>query len=93
MALIRGVNCLFPCPRCMVSEAKQGDLSVREPPRTAIKTQVTIREARAKRLVGEREDILKAARLRDVDVSTLSFSSISFRAMLNSLLTERLLED
>ena len=63
MALIQGVNCLFPCPRCMVSEAKQGNLLVGEPPQMVIKTQVTIWEAQAKRLVGEREDILKAAGL------------------------------
>ena len=66
----------------MISEAKQGDFLVREPPRTATKTEATIREAWAKRLVGEREDILKAAGLRDVDVSTLSSLSISFRAIL-----------
>ena len=63
MALIQGVNCLFPCPQCMVSEAKQDDLLVREPPRMATKTKAMIWEAQAKRLVGERKDILKAARL------------------------------
>jgi len=68
MALIRGVGSLFPCPRCLIPEAEQGNPLARAPLRTADDTRATIQEARGKRLAGEKEEILKAAGLRDVDV-------------------------
>jgi len=89
MALIRGVGSLFPCPRCLIPEAKQGDPSARAPLRTAVDTRATIQEARGKRLVGDKEEILKAAGLRDVDVCIYS----CFVLLLMTPITERFLED
>jgi hypothetical protein len=73
MALIRGVGSLFPCPRCLISGAIQGELSASAPLRTAAGTEATIQEARGKQLAGDREETLKAAGLRDVDVRLYSY--------------------
>lgn len=67
MALIRGVKCLFPCPQCLIPKAKQGSLSS-APLRTVAGTRAVIQEAREKRHAGDKEEVLKAAGLRDVDV-------------------------
>ena len=75
MALIRGVGSLFPCPRCLIPEVKLGDPSANAPLRTAANTKATIQEARGKKLLGEKEEILKAAGLRDVDVYLYSYHS------------------
>lgn len=92
MALIRGVNSLFPCPRCLVPGDKQGDISFRAPLRTATDTQATIQEARGKTQVGLAEETLKAAGLRDVDVRLRSYRSY-FALLLTISLTECVLED
>jgi len=68
MALIRGVGSLFPCPRCLISDIKLGDLSARAPLRTAADTKAIIQEAREKEFSGQTEETLKSAGLRDVDV-------------------------
>ena len=92
MALIRGVGSLFPCPRCLISEVKQGDPSASAPLRTAADTRATILEARGKQLVGEKEDVLKAAGLRDVDVRPFSYYN-RFTLRLNTSSIECILED
>ena len=74
MALIRGVNSLFPCPRCLISDVKLGDPSASAPLRTAVNTKATIQEARGKKLLGEKE-VLKAVGLRDVDACFYSYHS------------------
>jgi len=89
MALIRGVGSLFPCPRCLIPEAKQGDPLARAPLRTAANTRATIQEARGQRLVGSKEEMLKAVGLRDVDVCLCS----CFVLLLMTKITERILED
>ena len=63
MALIRGVGSLFPCPQCLISEAKLGDPLASAPLRTAAGTIDTIAGAQGKRLAGDKEDTLKAAGL------------------------------
>jgi hypothetical protein len=68
MALIRGVQSLFPCPRCLIPEHDLGDLSKTAPLRTSVNTQATLQNARGERLLGEKEETLKAVGLRDVDV-------------------------
>lgn len=80
MALIRGVKCLFPCPRCMISQEKQGDISVNAPPRTAAGTKATIQEARKQKRVGDKEAILKASGLRDVDVCLYFIFLVSYHS-------------
>ena len=92
MALIRGIGSLFPCPRCLIPEAKQGDHSVSAPLRTEANTKATIQEAREKRLAGDKEGVLKAAGLRDVDVR-LCFYYSHLIPVLTTLPTERVLED
>lgn len=68
MSLIRGVNGLCPCPRCLIRADQQGDASVRAPPRTAADTQAVIQDARQQRFAKDKEGILKPVSLRDVDV-------------------------
>ena len=63
MALIQGVGSLFPCPQCLISEAKQGDPLASAPLQMAADTKATILEAQGKQLAGEKEDTLKAAGL------------------------------
>jgi len=71
MSLIRGVNGLCPCPRCLIQADKQGDPSGRAPARTAANTQATINRARQQKFLKDKEEILKNAGLRDVDVLIL----------------------
>lgn len=68
MSLIRGVNSLYPCPRCLIQADRQGDPSARAPARTAVGTQAVIQGARQQRFAKDKEGILKSAGLRDVDV-------------------------
>jgi len=68
MALTRGINGLRPCLRCLIPSDKQGDLRASAPPRTAVDAKATVLEARGQTLVGDKNEILKAAGLRDVDV-------------------------
>ena len=92
MALIRGVKCWFPCPRCLIPEAKQGDSLEDAPPRTAAGTMATIQKAREQELAGDREDILKAAGLRNVDVHFRIYY-LYFPLPLTTLSIECILED
>ena len=68
MALIRGVTSLYPCPRCLIPQADQGDPSTVAPSRTAEGTKNMIDKARSQRLLGEKEEVLRGAGLRDIDV-------------------------
>ena len=92
MALIWGVGSLFPCPRCLISCDKLGDLSVTAPLRTADHTRATILEAREEDLLGDKEESLKCAGLRDVDVRLHSYGS-HFILLLTISSTECILED
>ncbi|KAJ6552133.1 hypothetical protein DFH09DRAFT_1248753 [Mycena vulgaris] len=66
MALIRGLQGLYPCPICFVPWDQQSDLSTAHPLRTGIESQRILEEARETRTVAEREEILKDHGLRDV---------------------------
>jgi len=90
MSLIRGVNSLHPCPRCLIQADRQGDPSAHAPARTAANTQATLQNARGKKFAKDKEEILKSAGLRDVDVFVIF---LFFPALIYSALTERLLED
>jgi hypothetical protein len=68
MSLIRGVNSLFPCPRCLIHTDQQGDPSVRAPARTSADMQAIVQDARQERFAKDKEETLKSAGLRDVDV-------------------------
>ena len=68
MSLIRGVKCLHPCPRCLIGADQQGDASARAPARTAADTQAVIQDTWQQRFVKDKEETLKSAGLRDVDV-------------------------
>jgi len=68
MALIQGVGSLFLCPRCLIPEDKQGDLSVRAPLQTMADARAKLQEAQGEWLATERKNKLKAVGLQDVDV-------------------------
>ena len=76
MALIRGLMGLYPCPICFVPWDEQSDLTTENPLRTGIESQEILKNARAQRLLGEREEILKDHGLRDIDVRLTSFMSL-----------------
>jgi hypothetical protein len=92
MALIRGAQCLSPCPRCLILSDQQGDYSVILVPRTVAETRATLLEARGERYATGKEEILKAVGLRDVDVR---FNSYYYYIALSSTIlhAERVLED
>lgn len=90
MSLIRGVNGLCPCPRCLIQADQQGDPSACAPARTAANTQTTIRDARRQKFAKDKEEKLKLAGLRDVDVCHFP---IFFLPLFTVTPTERLLED
>jgi len=68
MALIRGVGSLVPCPRCLIPDHELGRPGASAPLRTADRTKTVIQEARKERYAKDKEEVLKAAGLRDVDV-------------------------
>jgi hypothetical protein len=68
MALTRGVKSLYPCPRCLIAAAKQGDLSATATLRTAEKTKDLVLRARKHQYAKDKEEDLKSQSLRDVDV-------------------------
>lgn len=68
MALIRGLQGLYPCPMCFVPWNEQSDLSTVHPMRTGDGSQQILEEARAKRTAAEREEHLKDHGLREVEV-------------------------
>ncbi|KAJ7687097.1 hypothetical protein B0H17DRAFT_1302090 [Mycena rosella] len=67
MALIRGLMGLYPCPICFVPWNEQSDLTTENPLRTGTESQEILKNARAQRLLREREEILKDHGLRDID--------------------------
>jgi hypothetical protein len=69
MALIRGLNAMYPCPICYVPWQEQSDLSTENPHRVAQDSERLIQEARALRTAAEREELLKDNGLRDIEVS------------------------
>jgi len=68
MNLIRGLNCLFPCPRCFVPKEDLADLSLRYPPRTVKHTSEILEAAKKQPSKGGKETVLKSHGVRDVDV-------------------------
>jgi hypothetical protein len=68
MALIRGINSLFPCPVCLVPGDKLSDLSVTFPLRTTEAMKAIYEEANNAPNAGEKEAILKESGLQDVKV-------------------------
>lgn len=62
------------------------------PPRTAVDTEATIQEARGQRYAVDKEEILKAKGLRNVDVFLCSYDSC-FILLLTTSSTECILED
>lgn len=68
MALIRGLNALYPCPICFVPWNEQSDLSTEHPKRTGQESKMILEKARAFRTAAEREQLLKDNSLRDVEV-------------------------
>ena len=73
MALVRGAQCLCPCPICLISADKQSDLSWICPLCTADDTQAILNHARDMKTAADREDHLKAHGIRGVDVGTSAF--------------------
>ncbi|KAJ7668837.1 hypothetical protein B0H17DRAFT_1142390 [Mycena rosella] len=67
MALIRGLNALYPCPICFVPWNEQSDLSTEHPKRTGQESEIILEKARAFRTAAEREQLLKDNSLRDVE--------------------------
>ncbi|KAJ7757236.1 hypothetical protein DFH07DRAFT_868144 [Mycena maculata] len=67
MALIRGLQGLYPCPICFVPWNEQSDLSAEHPLRTGSESQHIVEQARELRTAADREEHLKDHGLRDVD--------------------------
>ncbi|KAJ7508184.1 hypothetical protein B0H11DRAFT_1848468 [Mycena galericulata] len=67
MALIRGLQGLYPCPICFVPWNEQSDLSTEHPKRTATASEKILGDARAERTAAAREEVLKDHGLRDVE--------------------------
>ncbi|KAJ7126505.1 hypothetical protein C8R43DRAFT_1028329 [Mycena crocata] len=67
MALIRGLQGLYPCPICFVPWNEQSDLSTEHPLRTGKESEKLLKEARAKTTVAAQEEILKDHGLRNVE--------------------------
>ena len=68
MALIRGLNSLFPCPVCLVPGDKLSDLSETFPLRTTEAMKAVYEEANKAPSAVEKEAILKDSGLRDIKV-------------------------
>jgi hypothetical protein len=68
MALIRGINSLFPCPVCLVPGDKLSDLSLTFPLRTREEMKAVYEEAKKAPNAAEKEAILKESGLRDIKV-------------------------
>ncbi|KAJ6628855.1 hypothetical protein B0H10DRAFT_2260023 [Mycena sp. CBHHK59/15] len=67
MALIRGLQGMYPCPICFVPWNEQSDLSMEHPLRTGSGSQHIVEEARTQRTKEEREAHLKDHGLHDID--------------------------
>jgi hypothetical protein len=68
MALIRGVGSLHPCPRCLIHEDSLGYANKTADLRMTESTKIVLENARSMRYAMDKEDILKASGLRDIDV-------------------------
>jgi len=68
MNLIRGLNGLFPCPRCLVPKDKLSDLSLRFPLRTAEHTAKVLEAAEGQKRQTEKEKVLKSFSVRPITV-------------------------
>lgn len=69
MALIRGLGSLAPCPVCLVHRDDLSDVTKRSPRRTLRGTQLILESARNAPTATDKEKELKAAGLRDVEVT------------------------
>ncbi|KAJ7681176.1 hypothetical protein B0H17DRAFT_1161164 [Mycena rosella] len=67
MALIRGLQALYPCPICFVPWNEQSDISAEHPKRTGQDSKAKLEAARACKTAADREAILKENSLRDVE--------------------------
>lgn len=77
MTLIRGVNSLCPCPRCLVPKERLFDLSVKHTLRTTEHTMRLHKQAANLRKKGERGELYKAHGLRPVEVLISSVDDLS----------------
>ncbi|KAJ7443500.1 hypothetical protein B0H11DRAFT_2091370 [Mycena galericulata] len=66
MALIRGLQALYPCPICYIKAEDQSDTTIIAPLRTGHQSQGVIKKARKLNAEG-RENLLKSHGLRNVD--------------------------
>lgn len=71
IALIRGLRGLLPCPICTIRQEDLWNLLDVSPMRTTQSSRQILEEARSQRLVTHKEEILKKAGLRDIEVSQL----------------------
>lgn len=69
MAMIRGVNCKFPCPICLVPGHKLTQLTRHYSLRTQERMMAVLEEARAQPTASLKNDKLKQYGLRDVEAS------------------------
>ena len=69
MALIRGLRGKLPCPICIIKQEDLWDLLNNSPMRTTKEMKEIVDKARSQTLVTCREEILKYAGLRNIDVS------------------------
>lgn len=68
IALTRGASSLFPCPICLVPADKLFDLFADYPIRTALSAEALIKQARTLTTQEERNNLLKAQGLHDIQV-------------------------
>src|SRR5579872_2263338 len=90
MALTRGPTADYPCPQCLISKQSLGDLSA-EPGLRTVEGTMTILEAAREKSSGEKEKMLQAVGLRDVDVYFPFFSYFNCTTSNNQM--EYILED
>ena len=69
MALIRGAMSNFPCPICLIPREQISKFPNPYPLRTSANVAATLEKARSQQYAEEKESILAAEGLRDVDVS------------------------
>ncbi|KAJ7099596.1 hypothetical protein B0H15DRAFT_1002950 [Mycena belliarum] len=67
MALIRGLQALYPCPICFVPWQDQSNILNKHPQRSQQDSEMKLQQARACRTAAEREEILKDNSLRDAE--------------------------
>ena len=91
MSLIRGTKAKSPCPICLVKNDELVDLTKTWPLRTAAHSQELVQQARGHKRVKDREALLSAYGLRNVNVSITPISY--FIPMINSYRSiERILD-